>query len=157
MTLIDLPALRTERAPWQSQAACAGVDPDLFYPDRGESTDEAKAVCGACDVRETCLEYALTNRERFGIWGGASENERRVLRRARHASERGTSPVVIPQITDRFRMRPWWTVPQLCAALGFSNGAVTRAINTLATQGLVTLRGDSIDSARVWEWVAGDE
>ena len=68
---------------WQNLANCLGVDPDLFFPERGASTKEAKAVCRACVVREDCLEYALENSEKFGIWGGLSERERRRLRRAR--------------------------------------------------------------------------
>lgn len=68
---------------WQSRANCLGVDPDLFFPERGASTAEAKAVCAGCVVREQCLEYALANGEKFGIWGGTSERERRVIRRER--------------------------------------------------------------------------
>ncbi len=68
---------------WQLYANCLGVDPDLFFPERGASTKEAKSVCKACVVREDCLEYALENSEKFGIWGGLSERERRKLRRAR--------------------------------------------------------------------------
>jgi WhiB family redox-sensing transcriptional regulator len=68
---------------WQNYANCLGVDPDLFFPERGASTKEAKGVCQACVVREDCLEYALENSEKFGIWGGLSERERRRLRRAR--------------------------------------------------------------------------
>jgi WhiB family redox-sensing transcriptional regulator len=68
---------------WMADGNCVGVDPDLFFPERGESTKEAKAVCRACDVRDQCLEFALDNRERFGIWGGLSERERRRIRKAR--------------------------------------------------------------------------
>lgn len=68
---------------WQDFANCRGADPDLFFPERGASTKEAKSVCRACVVREDCLEYALENSEKFGIWGGLSERERRRLRRAR--------------------------------------------------------------------------
>jgi WhiB family redox-sensing transcriptional regulator len=77
---------------WQDQANCLGVDPDLFFPERGASTREAKEVCRGCVVREDCLEYALTNGEKFGIWGGMSERERRRLRRARALARRGLSP-----------------------------------------------------------------
>lgn len=70
-------------ARWQNHANCLGVNPDLFYPERGESTREAKAVCKACDVRPDCLEYALKGGEKFGIWGGTSERERRRIRRER--------------------------------------------------------------------------
>ena len=68
---------------WQSRANCMGVDPDLFFPERGASTREAKAVCRGCVVREECLEYAIANGEKFGIWGGMSERERRRVRRSR--------------------------------------------------------------------------
>jgi WhiB family transcriptional regulator, redox-sensing transcriptional regulator len=62
---------------WQDAANCLGVDPDLFFPER------AKEVCKGCVVRGECLEYALANGEKFGIWGGLSERERRRLRRQR--------------------------------------------------------------------------
>ncbi len=68
---------------WQDLANCLGVDPDLFFPERGASTREAKEVCRGCVVREDCLEYALRNGEKFGIWGGMSERERRRIRRQR--------------------------------------------------------------------------
>ena len=73
---------------WQSRANCMGVDPDLFFPERGASTREAKDVCRGCVAREDCLEYALENGEKFGIWGGMSERERRRLRRARAIERR---------------------------------------------------------------------
>ncbi|HUC38046.1 MAG TPA: WhiB family transcriptional regulator [Acidimicrobiales bacterium] len=73
---------------WQSRANCMGVDPDLFFPERGASTREAKEVCRGCVVREDCLEYALANGEKFGIWGGLSERERRRVRRMRALSRR---------------------------------------------------------------------
>ena len=68
---------------WQERANCLGVDPDLFFPERGASTKEAKSVCGGCEVRMECLEYALRHGEKFGIWGGLSERERRRVRRQR--------------------------------------------------------------------------
>jgi WhiB family transcriptional regulator, redox-sensing transcriptional regulator len=86
--LMDL-ILETPDRSWQRQANCMGVDPDLFFPERGASTREAKEVCRGCVVREDCLEYALANGEKFGIWGGLSERERRKIRR-RRALERRT-------------------------------------------------------------------
>ena len=68
---------------WQEFSNCLGVDPDLFFPERGASTREAKEVCRGCVVREDCLEFALANGEKFGIWGGMSERERRRIRRQR--------------------------------------------------------------------------
>ncbi|MDQ3571032.1 MAG: WhiB family transcriptional regulator [Actinomycetota bacterium] len=73
---------------WQRQANCMGVDPDLFFPERGASTREAKEVCRGCVVRKDCLEYALDNSEKFGIWGGLSERERRRIRRSRSVAGR---------------------------------------------------------------------
>jgi WhiB family transcriptional regulator, redox-sensing transcriptional regulator len=67
---------------WQERALCAQTDPEAFFPEKGGSTREAKRICGGCEVRAECLEYALANDERFGIWGGLSERERRRLRRA---------------------------------------------------------------------------
>jgi WhiB family redox-sensing transcriptional regulator len=66
---------------WQDQALCAQTDPEAFFPEKGGSTREAKRVCRSCEVRAECLEYALENDERFGIWGGMSERERRRLKR----------------------------------------------------------------------------
>jgi WhiB family transcriptional regulator, redox-sensing transcriptional regulator len=73
----------TDDQSWQASANCLGVDPDLFFPERGASTREAKEVCRGCIVRDECLEYALRNGEKFGIWGGMSERERRRIRRQR--------------------------------------------------------------------------
>jgi WhiB family redox-sensing transcriptional regulator len=85
------PRLEAEPPAWQRYANCLGVDPDLFFPERGGSTREAKEVCRGCVVREECLQYALDNAEKFGIWGGMSERERRVLRRRRNGTAYGVS------------------------------------------------------------------
>ena len=66
---------------WQADALCAQTDPESFFPEQGGSTRDAKKICTSCEVRSECLEYALSNDERFGIWGGLSERERRKLRR----------------------------------------------------------------------------
>ena len=79
---------------WQDQANCLGVDPDLFFPERGASTREAKEVCRGCVVRLECLEYALQNGEKFGIWGGMSERERRRIRRRRAMQRRSAQEAV---------------------------------------------------------------
>jgi len=76
---------------WQTRANCMGVDPDLFFPERGASTREAKEVCRGCVVRESCLDYAISNGEKFGIWGGMSERERRRVRRARVLAQQSAS------------------------------------------------------------------
>ncbi|ADG97109.1 transcription factor WhiB [Segniliparus rotundus DSM 44985] len=66
---------------WQENALCAQTDPEVFFPEKGGSTREAKRICLNCEVKNDCLEFALQNDERFGIWGGLSERERRRLRR----------------------------------------------------------------------------
>lgn len=66
---------------WQERALCAQTDPEAFFPEKGGSTREAKRICLGCEVKDECLEYALANDERFGIWGGLSERERRRLKR----------------------------------------------------------------------------
>lgn len=66
---------------WQEQSLCAQTDPEAFFPEKGGSTREAKRICVGCEVKSECLEYALAHDERFGIWGGLSERERRRLKR----------------------------------------------------------------------------
>ena len=68
---------------WRDKGACRGIDPDIFYPPEDDSAEEAKAVCEVCVVRQACLEHALSNREKEGVWGGATERERRRLIRQR--------------------------------------------------------------------------
>lgn len=71
---------------WRTKAACRGLDTEIFFPfteDDEDAAAEAKLVCDACPVRETCLEYALGFRERDGVWGGATERERRRIVRQR--------------------------------------------------------------------------
>jgi len=70
-----------DAAAWQASALCAQTDPEAFFPEKGGSTREAKSVCKVCEVKQECLEYALAHDERYGIWGGLSERERRKLKR----------------------------------------------------------------------------
>jgi WhiB family redox-sensing transcriptional regulator len=73
--------LLAARPTWQTLAACRGMGPELFFPELGESTAPARAVCAACGVLQECLDYALTS-PMGGIWAGTSERGRRQLRRA---------------------------------------------------------------------------
>jgi WhiB family redox-sensing transcriptional regulator len=66
---------------WQADSLCAQTDPEAFFPEKGGSTRDAKRICTSCEVKAQCLDYALNNDERFGIWGGLSERERRKLRK----------------------------------------------------------------------------
>ena len=72
--------------PWTEDALCAQIDHEEFFPEKGGSTREAKKVCAMCPVTAKCLEYALDNNERWGVWGGMSERERRKLLRQRRAA-----------------------------------------------------------------------
>lgn len=74
-------ALGTQDETWQDDAICAQTDPEAFFPEKGGSTREAKKICLGCPVRLECLQFALDHHERFGIWGGLSERERRRLKR----------------------------------------------------------------------------
>jgi WhiB family redox-sensing transcriptional regulator len=75
-------------AHWRARAACRGLDTELFFPGQGEPIEEAKAICAACSVRSQCADYALATRQRFGIWGGQTERDRRRIRAQRRAAAR---------------------------------------------------------------------
>lgn len=68
---------------WMQQAKCKGMVTDGFFPDRGqhEAFKQAKAICYTCPVRAECLTYAMQNGEKYGVWGGYSERERRAMRK----------------------------------------------------------------------------
>ena len=68
---------------WRQHAACRGIDPDTFYPLTDEDAEAAKEICTQCGVRQACLEWALSVREKEGVWGGATERERRRIIRQR--------------------------------------------------------------------------
>jgi WhiB family redox-sensing transcriptional regulator len=65
---------------WRHNASCRGSDANLFHPRKGELFDTPKMMCKNCPVKEECLAFAIVNFEKFGIWGGTSEKERRVIR-----------------------------------------------------------------------------
>ena len=71
---------------WTARAACLDADPNLFFPERGQSTEAAMEFCRACPVRRECLDYALAISPTPGIFGGTSERERRRMRRRSRAS-----------------------------------------------------------------------
>lgn len=75
------PDLTGEREPWMDSALCAETNPDAFFPEKGGSTKDAKRICGGCDVREACLEYALRTEQAHGVWGGVSARDRARMRK----------------------------------------------------------------------------
>jgi WhiB family redox-sensing transcriptional regulator len=73
---------------WMSAGNCRNYPPAVFFPSDGVGVDRARKICGDCPVAEQCLEYALDQRIEHGVWGGASERERRrILKRRRVAAE----------------------------------------------------------------------
>lgn len=72
--------------PWTADALCAQTDAEAFFPDKGGTTKPAKTICAACDVQAHCLEFAMRNKELFGIYGGLTVRERRKLARTRSAA-----------------------------------------------------------------------
>lgn len=116
---------------WQADAACRGADPDLFFPERGESTREAKEICGICPVRRVCLEHALAHGERHGIWGATSERERRSLRRDNNTTRKAQPPRALTHTQiDQMRhlAQDGVTAAELAATFGVSRRTVHRYI-----------------------------
>lgn len=80
-TVVDPLAGGPDFDSWPGTPRCIDADPDMFFPDKGGSTHEAKQLCAVCPVREPCLTYAVENDQDWGIWGGLSNNERRAYAR----------------------------------------------------------------------------
>ncbi|MFD6356682.1 WhiB family transcriptional regulator [Nocardia tengchongensis] len=81
MVIGTLETIDIDSLSWRDFGLCAQTAPDAFYPDKGESTEPAKQICQRCAVTRECLNYALDNEEQFGVWGGTSPRERRMMRR----------------------------------------------------------------------------
>lgn len=86
---------------WMDDGLCHQTDPEAFFPEKGGSTREAKSICARCPVEAECLDYALSNDERFGIWGGLSERERRKVKKALQA-EAGIERFPCPRCDEEF-------------------------------------------------------
>jgi WhiB family redox-sensing transcriptional regulator len=71
---------------WRDLALCGQVDPEIFFPEKGQPSLAAKKVCAMCEVTAECLEFALVNDERFGVWGGTSRTQRRLIMRRTHTA-----------------------------------------------------------------------
>jgi WhiB family redox-sensing transcriptional regulator len=113
--------LNIEKPPeWMADGLCAQVDPELWFPEKGGSTRQAKAVCARCTVCPECLAYALANDDRFGVWGGTSERDRRRMTRAARARRPDRRTGVVRQLATRL------TDPEIAARLGCSPRTVLR-------------------------------
>ena len=81
---VDVSHLPADPSPpdfWQDRAACFGIDPDVFFPITEDQAESALAFCNVCRIREDCLAWALKNGERYGVWGGMTEQQRRRVQR----------------------------------------------------------------------------
>jgi len=121
-TLSDLPLAVLTPTPWVNHGACHGTDPGLFFPTRGEDVTNAKAVCGTCPVRSDCLKHALDTHERFGVWGGCTEDERRAIRR-----QLRTGDDIAVVVAERTRSAPLPEPPRKAKPIkhGTNSGYVT--------------------------------
>ena len=132
-----LPQYRTLTTParfvarWRQRAACRGTDLDVFFPERGETAGPARQLCARCQVRQPCLDYALSNRITHGIWGGLTERERRPLQ----------STWVQDSRWDRDRAilaadAAGYTTAAIGRSFGLSRASVTRILNQRGRPGL---------------------
>ena len=87
--------MNDDRPAWQRHGNCVGLDPALFFPERGELVIQAKAVCADCEVRVECLHWAIDNGEKWGVWGGTSERQRRAMRATRRGTPWAPRPAMI--------------------------------------------------------------
>jgi hypothetical protein len=111
-------------ARWRELAACRGTDLAVFFPERGESAGPARRVCAACPVRQSCLDYAISNRIVHGIWGGLTERERRALRSSWvRALRRERDRAIVAAETDGF------TAAAIGRTFGLSRTSVTRVLS----------------------------
>jgi len=112
-------------ARWRALAACRGTDLGVFFPERGESAEAARQVCAQCPVRQACLDYAISNRIAYGVWGGLTERERRALqsgwvRDSRRDRDRAISAAVAAGST----------AAAIGRSFGLSRTSVTRIVRT---------------------------
>ena len=108
---------------WRDWAACAGSEPELFFPGTGEVPRDAIRICGECPVRRPCLTYALNSGSQYGVWGGATANQRRAMLAGKH-------PTMLAAKIDHRRQRAaalrtaGWEVERIAKHLGISVATV---------------------------------
>lgn len=129
---------------WMRAGECVGADPEVFFPTQGESVSEAKAICAPCPIRVRCLEYALDNNIVHGIWGGASERERRRMRRARRAALVNDETAGVgdthARVLELLAVGPH-TAEQLAERLGVSRNWINKTTRDLYNTQRVTRTG----------------
>jgi WhiB family transcriptional regulator, redox-sensing transcriptional regulator len=84
---VSIHQINPDTSKWWDLGACRGLDAAIFYPDDEAEAQAAKSVCATCSVQSTCLDHALTSREKAGVWGGATERDRRRIIRQRRRKD----------------------------------------------------------------------
>lgn len=128
----ELAGLHGPRYAWRAFAACAGQDPELFFPGQGGDARTAKAICARCPVADICLDVALRNNEHHGIWGGRSERERRAMR------ERPNIAEAVIELLAAHGGRLDVTPNELAETTGFTTHGINAALVRLELAGVVT-------------------
>ncbi|HLT70084.1 MAG TPA: WhiB family transcriptional regulator [Acidimicrobiales bacterium] len=125
---------------WMARAACAGASTETFFPQQGENdkVEAAKRVCSGCPVRVECLSYALEHRIVFGVWGGTSEKQRKILRSGRHARPED----VMERVSRYLEARPdeWVMTGELIRNVAGNESRIRRALWWLIAEGWVERR-----------------
>lgn len=138
--LADLFGIDGERYAWRAYAACK-TRPDLdWFPGRGVPLTEQKKVCASCPVKDACLEAALRNGEKDGVWGGTSERERRAIRREQGIKRRMEPAAVI--VNHLAELGGTWrgaSARELAAQLGMYQQTAAQAICRLEEEGRITV------------------
>jgi len=111
---------------WMTGGVCAQVDPELWFPEKGGSTQQAKALCACCPVRPECLAYALAHDERFGVWGGASERDRRRMKRTTTRPQGASVRAPDPRTGVIRQLATTLTDPEIAGRLGCCSRTVLR-------------------------------
>jgi WhiB family redox-sensing transcriptional regulator len=142
---------------WSAALCATSGDPDRWFPETGESPEEAQAICRACPIRAECLEWALATDQRFGVWGGASKQERRRMKAGLRApSPSGPEMTAVPAAQGPARLArgelppmvaahldAWpetaFSASELARILGRSRGAIFNALTSLAADGRARL------------------
>jgi WhiB family transcriptional regulator, redox-sensing transcriptional regulator len=151
--------IRFIRPDWTEDALCAQTDPEAFYPEKGGSTREAKRICMSCDVREPCLDAAIERDERFGIWGGLSERERRKIKRQRSIpttpvqvpAPAAASPTIVKEAPAMEQPTPAAYVEQIIAVMAATEGhpdPAVRAARKVVANALVALNKTFLGSGK---------
>lgn len=126
MTPTTAPAVSSKQIPrssdWREHALCAQTDPEAFFPNKGDSGEQAKRVCADCPVTSECLAWALAHRIPFGIWGGLSVEQRRRLQRGQAPRRTAAQDAEIARRTAAGQ-----SAPQIAQALDLTVRSVHRA------------------------------